>query len=251
MNCSTYQTLVTDHADDRLDAARRGEAESHLSDCPKCARLLDEQGQVRGLLRARRAREAVPPDVRERILAAVASEARRSPVFSRRRWLLVGAVAALALFALLPRWPGPSPDLVATLARDVEMANADRIGFALQTDDPEMLRVYYRDTGGLSFAPAVPDLRPMGLRQVGGRVDDLEGVPTALTIFDGPSGKVVCRRFLAGTIPLPEGGRVVGDATVHTHDGVTLRIVRDGEVICVLAAEMPEEDFIREYVAMG
>jgi anti-sigma factor RsiW len=247
MNCSTYRTLVTDDIDGRLDALARIEVERHLAACAACARLRREQGEVKDLLHVHRLRVTVPADVRARVLAALDDEPRPRLLASRRRWLLVGAIAALALLTLLPRGRQSKPDLVASLAHDVQLANAGEVRLALRTDDPEALRRFFR-AGGIQFEKTVPDLRPLGLHQIGGLVDEVDGVPATLTIFDGPFGKVVCRRFAAGSIPLPEGGRTVGDSTVYSRDGVTMRILRDGDAICILAAAMSEEEFVRALV---
>lgn len=88
-----------------LDGKDRVELDAHLENCPACRRELDALRSDVAML-ALSASEAAPrPQARDRFLAAMAKEPRRSgaePARAPRRWAIVPslAVAALALVTL-------------------------------------------------------------------------------------------------------------------------------------------------------
>jgi hypothetical protein len=150
---------------------------------------------------------------------------------------------------LVSTWRSPAPDLLAVLVNDVHAANTPDLPLAVRTNDLNVLRQYYQSTGRVDFDRTVPDLAAMGFYPVGGNVVKIGAVDSTLTVFEGPLGRVVCRRFRAGVLELPAGGERIGNATVFTLHGITVRFQRDGDVICCLASAMPREQFIRYLIA--
>jgi hypothetical protein len=156
--------------------------------------------------------------------------------------LLVGAIAAgLALF-FLPRQL-TRPDLLTVLAQDVRAADADKIEFDLRSSDLGELGAFYH--ARLALSDPLPDLRAADFQTVGGTVATLGSTPTTLTVYQGPGGKVVCRRFRAGQFPLPGGGREIGGARYFEVDGITVRIQRFGDTVCCVASTMPMDALAR------
>lgn len=69
---------ISEAAEDLLPADRRQAVEDHLADCESCRAVRAEILGVRGLLRAiATERPAMPDEVTDRLLAAIAAEARR------------------------------------------------------------------------------------------------------------------------------------------------------------------------------
>ncbi len=50
MNCASFETLLSDYADETLDERVREAVDSHLATCPACTRLLRDVRSVRSLL---------------------------------------------------------------------------------------------------------------------------------------------------------------------------------------------------------
>jgi anti-sigma factor RsiW len=250
MSCNDYRDLVAADVDGELSGAEAAAAAAHLAGCPRCRALRAAQAEVRTLVRSRAARHPAPTLVRARVAAAIEREStpslRRRP--SLRPWRLVigGAVAAslaIALAALL--WPA-APDLLAVMAADVHDAEAGVLALRMTTAKPEELRRFYQSRVDLPFEESVEDLSGAGFRLVGGRAANLAAAPTTLTLYEGGAGKVVCRRFRAGAVALPEGGETIGGMEVFSTGDVTIRVARlKNDVICVLASTMPRAEFLR------
>ncbi len=252
MDCRTYQDLVAAHVDGVLEPQERIDADAHVRACPACAELRGANQRIRSIVRDHAPRHALPPEVRARIVQALDTAAQHDsaaavPIASRWRVRLVlaGAMAATLLLVIGNPFRPSTPDLLAVLVEDVRNANAGaRLG-DVRADSVDQLRDYYRSTGKFAFDQTVEDFSDMGLRPVSGALGDIGDVPTTLTVYEGPAGKVVCRRFLSGAIRLPPGGERVGEATVFTVGDVTVRVQRMGNVICILASAMSREDFVR------
>ena len=61
----------------------------------------------------------------------------------------------------------------------------------------------------------------------------------------------MCRRFRAGEIALPPGGKDIDGARYFEVDGVTVRIQRIGDMICCTASTMPLEAMARLFAMPG
>jgi hypothetical protein len=261
MNCAEYQELVAADADGVLGETERHDAAAHRETCRRCQALVRQQRGVKELVRSRSRHYAAPAELRERILSSLATGdeysaavASLTPVRhwrpSRTRLVIAGAVAAAAILILRPLWRSPAPTLDVLLAQDVQALKAPAVHLAMQTSDVEELRRYYRSTGRIDFDRSVDDFTSMGLRLVGGRVAKLRDVDTTFSVFVTADGRrVICRRFRAGALPLPKGGQYFGENQLLTVDGVTIAIIRLGDVICTLATDMPREMFLRHLLA--
>lgn len=251
MDCAAYRDIVAAHADGRLEPAEQVAADAHVAACPRCAEARRAQTAVSGLLRQRRMVQPAPESLRRRIDVALAGTAQPTDI-SRRRWrtrvILAGAVAAGLALVFLPR-QFARPDLLTVLAQDVRAAQTDRVALSMRGDDFDALNAYYR--AHLDLAEPVIDLRPADFRLVGGTIDALGATPTALTVYQGRGGKIVCRRFRAGEIALPPGGREIDGARYFEVDGVTIRIQRIGDTICCTASTMPIEAMAQLFAMPG
>ncbi len=253
MDCRAYQECVAAHVDGALDPQERDEAEAHVRACSACAELRAEQEEMKATLRASAARYPLPPEVRTHALralevaAGVPVEARRPGFLRQRRTTrlaLVGAAAALFALVIARLVTAPGDPLLSALAEDVRSANAGRLRLEVRSHDVEELRAYYRQAG-FEFEQTVGDFRDAGWSVVGATVGRIGKVRTTLTLYESSAGKIICRRFLVGTLPLPPGGERFGDYAVYSVGDVTIVIHRIGDVLCVLASTIRRAEFLR------
>jgi anti-sigma factor RsiW len=250
MDCAAYQELAAAHADGQLDPSERAAADEHVAGCAHCAEARGVQTAVSTTLRQRRLIQPAPVQLRDdiaRALAGAAAAQVRLASTRRRRtgMLLVGAIAAgLALF-FLPRQL-TRPDLLTVLAQDARAADAGTIAFGLRSGDVEQLGAFYH--ARLDISEPLPDLRRADFHTVGGTVATLGTTATTLTVYRGPGGTVVCRRFRVGQLPLPAGGREIEGARYFEVDGITVRIQRFGDTVCCMASTMPTDALARLFM---
>ncbi|MBI1818203.1 MAG: hypothetical protein HYR72_24750 [Deltaproteobacteria bacterium] len=253
MQCVDYLAMAAADIDGRLTVDEERDVESHVSSCAHCAAVRQQQRTIKQLVRERAAHVPTPAGVRARVLQALAREGAGSKI--RRRWLspvrltLAGGIAALAMLTVHIWWQPVQPDLLTSLARDTHAAAADHIALAIRTGNVDDLRRYYRSTGKIGFERSADDLSAWGLRLVGGTVARLGDIDATLTVYEGAAGRVVCRRFRPGSIRLPEGGEWIGDNQFFTIDGVTVCLMRLGDVICCLTTTMARADFVERLTA--
>ncbi len=257
MDCDAYSDLVAADVDGRLSPTESAAVDSHLVSCRRCVALRLQQAEVRGFLRERAERHRAPAASRERLLAALAAESEAQPPrprlelrWSRRRTVvaLIGSLAA-ALVLILLQSRTATPDLVAVLASDVKAVDAGQMALAVRSTDLQALRDFYRPR--VDFEQTVADFGRLGFTPIGAAVDHIGGVKTTFTVYRSSAGMLVCRRFRAGAIKVPEGGRQIGAARLFTVGGVNVLIHRDGDAICCLASTLPLDPFAHPQTAEG
>jgi Putative zinc-finger len=125
VNCLACRQHLEPYLDDELSVKDNVAVLDHVTGCSPCQDVFNAEKRIRETLRARLLRETCPPQVVERLLATVRSEARGSGI---RKALLWGppVAAAIALAFLIPgflerRGPidGPSPAAAVAPARKI------------------------------------------------------------------------------------------------------------------------------------
>ncbi len=263
MHCAEYRDLVAPHVDGRLTEEETALAMAHLEVCAPCARLFATSQRFRQETRAYQWTRSTPGDVRQQLMAAMAAEeaaarprwwhAWRRPIYG------LGAAGALAVLALViatgPRssevslvTPVPAPLLTAVVA-DFRAVDADKLVPDFRTDDPQELRDYFQRTAGLGFSNTVVDLEMRGYELVGGTLVEIAGKKSALSVYRGPHGLLVCHRFQGAELSLPPGGESIHGDTYYTINGITICLHREGDVVCLMASALPREVFIKRWAA--
>ncbi|HEX9579512.1 MAG TPA: zf-HC2 domain-containing protein [Gemmatimonadales bacterium] len=247
---------LQDLLDGRLEAARRPEIEAHLAACERCRRHLDALRWARDVALKQVPIEALPPGLAARVGAALDAEAAkerqaRHPSLLRRsrRPLLMAATlaAAAAILFLVSR---RSPDGI-VLAVASDFLSVRRQGLLLETEssDPVAIEQFFR-ASGITFRTRVFDLAMMQYRLTGGRVHSLQGRPSALFVYRGPSDRtLVCQMYQGKATDLgaPDESRENDGITfsVFRQGPLTLVFWEEGDVLCVLASDAPAEEVIQ------
>jgi mycothiol system anti-sigma-R factor len=251
MTCGDYLDLVAADVDGELTAAERTGVEAHLAGCARCTNLRRGQAEVRALVRSRATRHAAPAFLRERIEKELDRQPAPPTALPPPRWRIVlgGAIAASLVFALTSLLRPSAPDVVAVLARDVHGADHGQMSLAIETENVDELRSFYRGRVDFPSEQSAEDLTTVGFRIVGGRSGSIDGVPTTVTLYEGSAGKVICRRFREAEIRLPEDGEMIAGMQVFSREGMTARLARlPNGVVCAMASSMPREEFLDRFV---
>lgn len=246
--------------DNRLEPSEAAAIRAHLEGCADCRRDLAWLAAGRDAGHAARHPGSAPDDLRARISAvlddidrgaAVAPPARPS---RRVLWAgLAGAAAILAVAFMAGSWRVASADPVARAHAAYRSVSQDTSALALRTSDAVALERYLNArAAGPSIR--VIDLGMMGWTLVGGtRLED-EDVPVAMYTYRSASGAdLVCQMYVGVLDDLPppdEVRRAKGfEFRVYTRDGTTLVFWQEGELVCVLAADLPAAEVLALAVA--
>jgi anti-sigma factor RsiW len=256
MTCETYQDLVAAHVDDVLVPAERQEVEQHLGTCERCQRLFAAETRFHAAFVARQFVVPVPVEVERRLRIALAAEQASQPSLRERvvvflSWprLTLGMAAAGLLIALLiPRFfsSASEPAWFTQATNYYRAATEGRIPFAYRTDDPQELEAAFNHSRQLDFATHVIDLRPAGYHIRGGQVVRIEDHPTALVLYGGKDGSIVCLRQRGMAPQMPAGSEGGKSKYVYTHGGYTISFVQFPEHFCMLISRLPREVFRRD-----
>ena len=268
MSQSAHPTAaLPELADGRLDGAARQQLEHHLRDCASCQRELEALTAVKRAV-ARLPHVDLPPGLDARLTAALDAERGVGPAAERTntvaaepspgaaaggsawRWAApLGLAAALMLVATL--WWRPAPSLPRSAATAVADYNTGRLVIETSERDAAALNAYL--TARVSFPVRVFDLGMMGYTLEGGRVHDIGGHQSALWVYRGTAGSLVCQMYqgLTADLPTPSETREANGFTflIFHEDGGTQVFWQEGGIVCVLASSLPAEDVIALAIA--
>lgn len=243
--------------DGRLDGQARARVEEHLAACEACRRETEALRLTRQAARRAFAAEPAPQVLRQQVLQALDHvdhpelKVRTQRIVhprQRRRFIFAIGIAASALLAAALYVLTRPPQVPVAVAKDYEAYRADRIPLELRTSDPKILTQFF-EVRGLSFRTRVLDLGMMKYRLIGGRVYSLRGKTSAFFVYEGPGKRIaICQMFEGSVSDLPAG------ATIRSRGGISMSAYKvggtsvvfwqEGNVVCVLASDLPMEDLI-------
>jgi anti-sigma factor (TIGR02949 family) len=260
MTCAEAQELITALIDQELGQADRSSLEEHLSECPGCRLAFEEESALKGKIREAARRINAPGDLRSRIL----SDPRIFPEKNRpaRRWqdylrLMPPLLRPILAFALLLAIGIPTFYLFKPSAEPIALAALETYDRFLSGDLPvhrkentdEIVKELTHAVGR-HFHPMGYDLTAMNLRPVAGLVREIDGRKVLVAIYQGQGGTLFCYTFLGSEEDAPTNAARFFEAAkkmnfyAFSRGRVNAVLHREGEVICILASEMPMEELL-------
>ncbi|MGD9904330.1 MAG: anti-sigma factor [Vicinamibacterales bacterium] len=246
---------LVDLVDGRLAAAEAAAIEQHLAGCAECRREVAWLKAWHTAAGVARDGAAAPADLRARIAAALdevdrAQALAKAPAAAsgRRGWLWAGlAAAAMLLLYLAGPWRPTAVDAVEVARRDFAAVQSGAVALAEQTNDPTALERYFAAAPGPRVR--VIDLAMMGWTLEGGASRPFAGQPSALYAYRAADGRhLVCQMYEGQLAALPPADAVQRqngfEFRVYTRDGVTLVFWQEGELVCVLASDLPAAEVV-------
>lgn len=253
---------LLDYLDGRLDMPATATVRAHLEVCAECRAIHHDLLTARDAAVVLRHEAPMPADLLASVSRALDADGaspprtahippddiavpRVHPVFR----LALGGLAAAALVLLylqVGSVPGDQ-DLPGLVARDARAVGSRSLPLAMTSSDAGALERYFADTPGPRVR--VIDLAMMQIALEGGARHVLGGRPSALYSYRTPSGaRLVCQMYEGRLADLPPPS-AVRDANgfrfqVYARDGITLVFWQEGDLVCVLASELPAEEVI-------
>src|SRR5260221_2188379 len=217
MNCEEASQFLDAYLDHELEAGKRFELKQHLSRCPECRTLLEQQRQFIGLFAASAPYCKAPSELRARVLGRIAAESRRTtpiPVV-RQPWLYV---AALLVFSLSLAWVILFPDRETSLIVQAVSDHSRAVLLELLCDvvSPDPAVVKQSLTAKLDFSPPVVGLPGTAFQMRGGRVDVIQDRKVAALVYRRNQDLVTLFAWRLPTSSLRRGiGRLAGIELAH------------------------------------
>lgn len=186
MTCDEVKPLLNARMDGEIDSAQSAALDSHLADCPSCARDLERLYDIRIAIRGGMPYHTAPLALRDQVRFALRGADYLDRAKTRRPWRMWGSVAAAfvvcvlasALFLvnrhnqrILVADEFLSAHQRALIGREVDVVSSDQ----------HTVKPWFN--GKLPFSPPVIDLGPEGFPLEGGRLDYVGGNPVAALIY--------------------------------------------------------------------
>ena len=260
MNCIEAEELITSLVDQAVPDTEVASLEAHLKICLSCQRLLQEERALKQAVRRMGERIRAPESLRAKIMSdpGVFDESNSAttwwsrlerPSLASYRPIVGGALVIVLLlsafyFFTLEKEP------IAVAAVDSYGSILTHAIAATGTATPEQIGEQLTLAVGGRFHPMGYDFSAMGLRPVSGIVRQIHGRKILLAIYKGAGGTIICYTFLGGEEDTPpHAARFFDSANKVNFYSFSRRSVnavlhREGELICILAAEMPMDDLV-------
>ena len=259
MNCREAKELITALVDNELSDLERYSIEGHLKTCLRCQYAHKQEQELKRQVRLIGAGIAAPSDLKERILSdrrIFPEMAESSHGWKWHTWpgrVVFRPAFALALLVLLVlptfylMWPESVPVSMAALETHEKILIGD-VPFIRSSTQEEVKERLYRSVGK-SFAPMGYDLSPVGLRAVGGMVQEIGRRRILVTVYEGSGPSLSCFTFLdtdGGAPPNrlhfdPEKNMSFYTFSNGQTNGVMQRV---GGRICILVSKMPLQELL-------
>lgn len=248
---------LVDYVDGHLDEAAATEIRAHLEVCVACRGLAADLAAARDAAATLRDEDiVVPADLAASVGRALdAATLPQAPTAAtaggRGRWWAAAALAAsLAAYFLLTGRPAQL-DVPDQVARDLAAAGTPALPFGVTAGDAATLERYFADAGS---RVRVIDLAMMDIVLEGGVRHTLNGRPSALYSYRTPSGaRLVCQMYEGRLADLPPPAEVREHNgfrfQVYSRGSVTMVFWQEGELVCVLASELPAAEVVALAIA--
>ena len=249
---------LVDLLDDRLGAAEADQVREHVAGCAECRRELAWMTAGRAAARVAQRGGTAPDELRAGLTAALdavdaAAVTPRVPQPRRRvLWAGLAAAAALTLYVVAPWRPG-TPDQVDAARADYEAVRDGVLGLERRSSDAADLERFFREPAGGPQVRVI-DLGMMGWTLEGGARRRFGTGTHALYAYRSTNGdRLVCQMYEGRLAELPAADETHHekgfDFHVYTREGVTLVFWQEGELVCVLAADLPAAEVVALAVA--
>ena len=186
MTCDEVKPLLNARMDGEIDRTQSAALDSHLVDCPSCARDLEQLYDIRIAIRGGMPYYTAPPALRDQVRFALRGADYLDRAKTRRPWRMWGSVAAAFVVCVL----ASALFLVNRHNQRILVANEflsahqrALIGRAVDVVSSDQHTVKPWFNGKLPFSPPVIDLGPEGFPLEGGRLDYVGGNPVAALIY--------------------------------------------------------------------
>ena len=260
MKCEEAEELISALADNELSDRERSSIEGHLRDCPRCQRAYEWHQSLNSEIRTVSASVVAPIDLRQRILSdqhTMPKEGESSNGGSKLilrlqpflRPAFASALLVILLISIFFLMQRPSQPISLTALQIRAKIDEGEISLQEATNTDE-LHDWLRHAVDGKFGPLGYDFSPLGVKPIGGTVQEVKGRQILVAVFKGNGLSITCFTFLGTEEDAPKNATVFFDPEkrmrfyTFSRDGIHAVLHREGNVICILVSNMPPEELL-------
>jgi anti-sigma factor RsiW len=257
MKCEEAEELISALADNELSDPERSSIEGHLRDCPRCRRAYEWHQSLNSEIRTVSASVVAPIDLRQRILSdqhTMPKEAESSNGGSKLilrlqpflRPAFASALLVILLIAIFFLMQRPSQPISLTALQIRAKIDEGEISLQEATNTDE-LHDWLRHAVDGKFGPLGYDFSPLGVKPIGGTVQEVNGRQILVAVFKGNGLSLTCFTFLGTEEDAPKNATVFFDPETRmrfysfSRNGLNAVLHREDNTICILTSNMPAE----------
>lgn len=260
MKCEQAEELISALIDDELSDTERSSIEGHLKDCPKCQRNYEWGRVLNSEIRTVSVSVVAPVELRQRILSDQRTTTKEAESSKGRSKLILRlqpflrptfAFALLVILVISIFFLRQSPSQPISLAALQIRSKIARGEVSLrEATDTDELHTWLRRAVDGKFGPLGYDFSPLGVKPVGGTVQEVEGRQILVAVFRGDGLSIMCFTFLGTEEDAPKNATVFFDPEkqmrfyTFSRDGIHAVLHREDNVICMLVSNMPPEELL-------
>jgi anti-sigma factor RsiW len=260
MKCEEAEELISALADNELSDPERSSIEGHLRDCPRCQRAYEWHQSLNSEIRTVSASVVAPIDLRQRILSdqhTMPKEAESSNGGSKLilrlqpflRPAFASALLVILLISIFFLMQRPSQPISLTALQIRAKIDEGEISLQEATNTDE-LHDWLRHAVDGKFGPLGYDFSPLGVKPIGGTVQEVKGRQILVAVFKGNGLSITCFTFLGTEEDAPKNATVFFDPETRmrfysfSRNGLNAVLHREDNTICILTSNMPAEELL-------
>jgi anti-sigma factor RsiW len=260
MKCEEAEELISALADNELSDRERSSIEGHLRDCPRCQRAYEWHQSLNSEIRTVSASVVAPIDLRQRILSdqhTMPKEAESSNGGSKLilrlqpflRPAFASALLVILLISIFFLMQRPSQPISLTALQIRAKIDEGEISLQEATNTDE-LHDWLRHAVDGKFGPLGYDFSPLGVKPIGGTVQEVKGRQILVAVFKGNGLSITCFTFLGTEEDAPKNATVFFDPETRmrfysfSRNGLNAVLHREDNTICILTSNMPAEELL-------
>ena len=259
MKCKEAEELISALADNELSERERSSTEGHLRDCPRCQRAYEWHQSLNREIRTVSANVVAPIDLRQRIVSDRRTMPNEGESSSRGKLSLrlqpflrpafASALLVILLISIIFLMQRPSQPI--SLAALQIRAKIDEGEIPLQkATNTDELHDWLRHAVDGKFGPLGYDFSSLGVKPIGGTVQEVNGRQILVAVFRGNGLSITCFTFLGTEEDAPKNATVFFDPETKikfyrfSRGGINAVLHRENNIICMLTSNMPPEELL-------
>jgi len=259
MNCEQVEELISALIDDELSDPERSSLEGHLKDCPRCQRAYEWGRVLNTEFRTASASVVAPVELSQRILSDQRTLPKKAESNLRGRLLLklrpflrpayASALIVMVVVSIFFLVPAPSQSIALKALQIRTKIDKGEISLQQATNTDE-LHDWLRHTVDGKFGPMGYDFSPLGIKAVGGTVQEVEGRQILVAVFRGNGLSITCFTFLGTEEDAPKNATVFFDPETRirfysfSRNGIQAVLHREDNINCILTSNMSSEELL-------
>jgi anti-sigma factor (TIGR02949 family) len=260
MTCDEAQELITALVDGELADPELGSLTFHLEGCSRCRFSLEAERRLKQAIRGSAMRIDAPGNLRDKILLDQRNfTGKNRPARDWQRYLLPiyhfarpALAAAVLLVIVIPTFFffRASGEPIAAAALESYDLFQRGVLSPQRTENPNEVVEQLTRAVGSHFHPMGYDFTAMHLQPVAGFVREIQGRKILVAIYQGQGGTLFCYTFFGSETDAPPDAAKFFDPVkkmsfyAFSRGNLNAVLHREGEIICILAAEMPMEKLL-------